>query len=409
MGAPLPLREPSPFRLGTRPALDGIRGIGIAMVLLFHSLTYMIDWYGPYGDRVLRGANSAVDVFFMLSGFLITVLLLEEHERHGRVSFKRFYMRRVLRLFPVLYATLALFALYLLVVRPDGASGFVGAAVKIATWTANFFIGHDLFLTQWFGQTWSLAIEEQFYVVWPITLVLLLRVPARRRGALIVGLLVVLTVAFGLWRSVLFSRTELWSAVYYRTDARFDQLLVGCLLGAALHFGYVRERARPWMAVFGLGLWLLIAQTVSPFDALYYHLGAPLTNLAAVALTLGVLTGDGPVVRLLAWRPLRWLGRMSYALYIVHVPVYFAVVTATAGREGVTVARLVGANVLTFALVLLLHRLVEAPALRLKRRWAPGGPPAVAAHDPADPGPEAGAAAAADPDRPTVTGEAPPR
>jgi peptidoglycan/LPS O-acetylase OafA/YrhL len=370
------------FRLGHRPALDGIRGLGMLLVIIFHSMTYLVDWYGPYGESVLPGAPVAVDVFFALSGFLITSLLLEERRRSGDVSMRNFYIRRGLRLLPVFYVVLALFCVYVAVSDDVGFRTYASSVLKMLTYSSNFFIADDRFLTQWFGQTWSLAIEEQFYIVWPVILVALMAF-FRRRPLVIVGLLLTAVLAVVAWRLVLWDQKQLWSDLYYRSDTRIDQPLAGAMLAVMMHFGIVSNRPRPWIGALGLAGWGWITLISSPFQNDYYQVHAPAMLAVSLMVILGVLHAQGPAYHVLAFRPLRWMGRISYTLYIVHVAIYFAVSKHMDG-QGDNIQRVVVANVLAFAATVVLHHLVEAPALRLKDRWAPTRiprRPAVAAAD----------------------------
>jgi peptidoglycan/LPS O-acetylase OafA/YrhL len=379
--------EAERFRLGHRPALDGIRGLGMLLVVVFHTLTYLVDWYGPYGrgfrndgtaHSILPGAFVAVDVFFALSGFLITSLLLEERRRTGGMSMRRFYIRRALRLLPALYATLAIFGVVALVSDEVDLHGYWVAAVKMLTYSANFFIGtdnliggfeRDGFLTAWFGQTWSLAIEEQFYIVWPLVLALLVGW-LRHRPRALAGVVAGAVVAIAVWRIVLFQISDIWSDVYYRTDARLDQPLVGALLAVLLHFGIVVDKPRPWWGIAGLGIWMAATLFSSPFEAAYFRIWAPVVMVGSCLTMLGVLHGKGIAAAALGWRPLRWLGRISYTLYLVHVFI-FELVRRNLDGDGRNVLRVVVANGAALAMTVLVHRLVEAPALRLKDRWAP--------------------------------------
>ncbi len=377
------------FKLGHRPALDGIRGLGMLSVVVFHTMTYLVDWYGPYGrgysndgplHSLLPGAFVAVDVFFVLSGFLITSLLLEENRRVGSISLKRFYIRRGLRLLPALYATIAAFGVYVLVSTDAGLREYFWATLKMLTYSANFFIGDDIFLTTWFGQTWSLAIEEQFYIVWPIALAGLV-VAFRSRPRALASVLFAVVLAIALWRIALYEIEGIWSEVYYRTDARFDQPLAGALLAVLLHHGIVHDRRRPWWGVVGLAVWTAATLYSSPFEAGYFRVWAPLVTLAACITILGVLHREGLASAVLGWRPLRWIGRLSYTLYLVHVCIFFWVQTHLDGA-GRNVLRVVVANGASLAVTVVVHRLVEAPALRLKDRWAPARSPRSAASAP---------------------------
>jgi peptidoglycan/LPS O-acetylase OafA/YrhL len=366
------------FHLGHRPALDGIRGLGMLSVVVFHTMTYLVDWYGPYGHTVLPGSFIAVDVFFALSGFLITSLLLEERRRTGEVSMRRFYIRRGLRLLPALYATIAGFGVVFLFSGDATLRSYVSAVVKMLTYSSNFFIGKDVFLTSWFGQTWSLAIEEQFYIVWPVVLVGLLYV-FRRRPQALAGVLAAVIVAVVAWRIVLLHEHHmLWSDVYYRTDARIDQPLVGAMLALLLHFGIVPEKPRPWLGLAGLAGWMAATALASPFHPSYFQWVAPAMLVASCATILGVLHGRGIAAAILGSRPLRWFGRISYTLYLVHVGV-FELVRVHIHGEGRNWLRIIVANGVALVVTVIVHRAIEAPALRLKDRWAPSRSPRMAA------------------------------
>lgn len=362
-----PLAGPA-FKLGARPALDGIRGIGIIFVVIFHSMTYLVDWYGAYGESVLPGAFLAVDVFFVLSGFLITSLLLEERAKYGAYSMPLFYARRALRLLPTLFAVLFIFGVYTVVSDDVAVKNFVRAAFRMLTYSSNFVIGEDQFLTEWFGQSWSLAIEEQFYIVWPLVLLGLLKVTKARPKA-VAAAIGVAVVALALWRiALIHMHDELWSSVYYRTDARLDEPLIGTLLAVVLHYGLIKDKPRPWVGVGALGVWFAGTLLASPFKLSYYQGWSQLMLLVSVALILGVMHGEGPAAKLLDLRPLRWFGRLSYTLYLVHVAVFAATLRIIEG-EGRNVTRVVVANVVALAITVLIRVAVEEPALRIKSRF----------------------------------------
>src|SRR5579862_2553734 len=169
----------APFRLGRRPILDGFRGAAILAVLLYH---YSI----PFGT----GGFLGVDAFFVLSGFLITSLLTEEWSETGNLSFNRFYTRRALRLLPALFSMLAGTAFVAVTVasREDRAAiwrGSIGTVLYLANWQKFF----DSPTVGMLGHTWSLSIEEQFYVLWPPLLLLLLRRLGPRRVAVLAAAL----------------------------------------------------------------------------------------------------------------------------------------------------------------------------------------------------------------------------
>jgi peptidoglycan/LPS O-acetylase OafA/YrhL len=354
------------FRLGYRPGLDGIRGLGIALVVVFHTLTFLV--YGPTYSGIGQGSFLGVDMFFVLSGFLITSLLLQEWREHTSISLPRFYARRALRLLPVLYVTVIGVALYVKLWHRAGTAGFVHGLLEIFTYTNNFFEGHNVFLTTWFGQVWSLAIEEQFYIVWPTVLLVLLLL-LRRRPAALAGVLSASIVAVSLWRIHLRSH-HVWSQVYYRTDTRVDELIAGALLAVLLHFGMVKVKNRPWLGVAGIALWLVLTQKLDSFGTAYFDWGAPLAMVAGLACILSVLNGTGPANWFFSHPFMRWLGRLSYTLYLVHIPVYEAVNLHYGNHFKVGIKGTIIANVATLGITLAIHHGIELRANALKSRFS---------------------------------------
>jgi peptidoglycan/LPS O-acetylase OafA/YrhL len=280
--------------------LDGLRGFAILLVLADHS-----------GIGIASGAGHlGVTIFFVLSGFLITTLLLEERARYGHVNLRRFYWRRALRLLPALGALLAAVALVM---------GLAGRAGEIAgdVFPALFYYmnwsvvaGNNPGLV---GHTWSLSIEEQFYVIWPVALLVMLTI-GRGRMAWVSWLLL------GAALTAIVLRILVWAGPggYYRafegTDARMDALAMGCLL--AVFFSRRPIRVPPaLMAVLAAAIPVILWTTNDESMATF---GLALTALAAAGLVAGAATGG--VEKVLGWRPLAYLGIISYGLYLWHRP-----------------------------------------------------------------------------------------
>jgi peptidoglycan/LPS O-acetylase OafA/YrhL len=341
------MAEPAPaaprWHLGYRPALDGLRGVAILAVLAWH-----------VGIPGMEGAGQAgVTLFFALSGFLITSILVEEHERAGRINFGRFYRRRAARLLPALVVLLAAASLMVLITRPAGGGiAILASLFYVANWAQASHI--DLFPVQ---HTWTLSIEEQFYVVWPLLLTALLLV--RRRWALyaIVAGFVASTALryyFAPWAE----DRALWG-----TDTRADALLAGCAVAFLLTQRWIRlPLAAQVAAVAAFGIMIVIG-TVPVL------LGGGLTIMAisSALLVLGVATRPWSV---LSWAPLRWVGSISYGLYLWHPFLFNAF-------SGLPHLVLVGPAVLA---AVASSRWIEQPIIR----WARGGPrqPAGGRHDP---------------------------
>jgi len=211
------------MRLGYRPALDGIRAIAIVLVLGFHT-------------GLLGGGFLGVDLFFVLSGFLITGLLVEEWDRYQEISLAGFYTRRMRRLFPALVLTLVgVGVLYLALPGVNHGIGYWPTVASVAAYSSNWlaaFGSHGSWASLgMLGHTWSLAIEEQFYLVWPIVVLVLLR---RRwpAGPIIIALLAGAAASEALRWLVWMDSYSI--GAYTRTDTHADGLLLGCALGLLL-------------------------------------------------------------------------------------------------------------------------------------------------------------------------------
>ena len=337
-----PIATPEPWRLGYRPELDGLRGVAIAMVLTMHATGYM------------RGTLGVL-VFFVLSGFLITVLLLEERDRDGRIALKAFYWRRAVRLLPALGVVLLCVGAWM-VIAGDAESiprQFIPATLYYMNWVAmDGPVGSV-------GHTWSLAIEEQFYVLWPIVLVGLISVSGRRLALL--ATLSAAAVSIGL-RFALAGDPAGIGRAYYGSDTNAFALLLGCALAIAVTGGW-RPRVPRWLS-FGSALVLGLVFTVNQSEIGALTFGDTLGAIAATCSIAALVTmpHHHPI---LAARPLVALGRISYGLYLVHVPIR-TVVDDTLGTDPLWLRALliVGASLGAAALMWLI---VERPAQRLLR------------------------------------------
>jgi peptidoglycan/LPS O-acetylase OafA/YrhL len=292
------------------PELDGLRGIAIIAVLVHHQLT-------PFS---LSGGFLGVDLFFVLSGFLITSLLLDEFEKTGSISLKNFCMRRGLRLGPAL----ALYLLASLVVSYHRELISVTNQIKLiviallysTNWRLAF--GWDSTLDPT-AIIWSLSIEEQFYLIWPLLVISALALKLKRRFILTGLVLTILAVV--LHRNLLLNEAVPLTRLYYGTDTRADALLVGCML-ALLPVTAISVRVKPWLNLASIfsaaGLVYLIV--VSNFRDWFLYRGG-FTVVAVLTATLIFVAVNSPprlLSALLKWSPLRWFGRISYGLYLWH-------------------------------------------------------------------------------------------
>jgi peptidoglycan/LPS O-acetylase OafA/YrhL len=312
-------------RLPTLPALDGIRAIAIAGVLLYHS---DIFWF--------PGGLLGVEVFFVLSGYLITSILWTELVGEGRIGLANFWKRRARRLFPALFVLLAVASTVFVIWYPHEVARVRGDVAAAATYTSNWYMIHakHSYFTAFarpspFGHLWSLAIEEQFYLFWPPILFglwALLRKPGRIAGAILGG--ASLSVLVLLLR---YHPGTDPSRIYFGTDTRASALLIGSALAIvwrpwAFTSWERRHADSPWLldlvtvASGGLLVWAFMR--FDDFSPSTYRPGLLLVSLATASLIASAVHPNARVGRLLGARGLRWLGQRSYSIYIWYFPVF---------------------------------------------------------------------------------------
>lgn len=353
----------STFHLGHRPVLDGVRGVSILLVFAHHL-------YFP----IARGGFVGVDIFFVLSGFLITSLLLEEWQQQGSIKLGSFYVRRVLRLMPAVLTLCLIAGIFALLFLSEGPawSVFEGIGLTLS------YVSNWIFAFGWksannpLGITWSLAIEEQFYLAWPPALYLALKSGLGRRAIAVI--LAVLIVVVAVNRAILWEQSATIQRLYYASDTRADALLVGCLLAILISQKWAGYRtfktAARILAVVGL-IWIGCLVMFSGWDSPFWFQSAGFTFLAlAVAVNLLVLLlwPLGFYATVLTFPPLTWLGRVSYGLYLWHWPVRKLIYQDQALPS--SLMKLFAAVFLSVALTAASYYFVERPFLRLKKRFS---------------------------------------
>jgi peptidoglycan/LPS O-acetylase OafA/YrhL len=364
-GGPAPSR--SGAKLAYNPALDGIRGIAVAAVLLFHG-----------GFAWARGGYLGVSTFFTLSGFLITSLLISERVSTGRIRLTAFWARRLRRLFPASALTLVGIALSAVLVDQAWERELRGDELSALAQVANWrFLFGDRSYAELFASPspvlhfWSLAIEEQFYWVFPLlaaSVFLLAKGSLRVFAGVLVGLLAgsaILTVVLG---------PDSATAVYYATPVRMGEILVGALLAVGVAVGLTRGETVRWgAAVAGIGALAVTAWA-------WWNIGQDSPRLyegglLAYAVVSGVLvlsaTVPGPVRSLLAVEPLRLLGVVSYGVYLYHWPIFLLLNEDRTGLSGrwLFLVRVAVTLVAAIASYFLLEKPIRSgwrPSLRVK-------------------------------------------
>ena len=364
----------SPLRVGPRvtiprlPALDGLRGLAVLGVLLFHA------------NGALRGGYLGVDLFFVLSGFLITSILIAEHRETGRIDLRVFWIRRARRLFPALLSLMPAIAVYAWrFAQPNELAGLRADGLATLAYVANWrsIFAHrsywELFAAPSpLEHTWSLAIEEQFYVLWPLLVVAVFTLAggskvdlAAKRGtralAVASGVLALGSATAMTWLYV----PEDTTRVYLGTDTRGAAILAGAMLASVLAESAPTRDVRMirvldlfgLVAAAGLGAAWALVDGQSPF---LYRGGFWLTELAAVVLITCAAQGrESLIARGLAVRPLRVVGAISYGVYLWHWPLYIVLTTERTHLAGVrlTLVRFAA----TFVVAAVSYRWFEQP------------------------------------------------
>ena len=334
------------------PSLDGLRAISIGFVFLGH----LAGTRGFPVSSVMGNATGiaelGVHVFFVISGYLITRLLLQEVERHGRIDLGRFYLRRTLRIFPPYYALIIVLVL-------ANIAGMITLAPHDALRAVTYTTNYDADRSWYVGHTWSLSVEEQFYLLWPAVMLL-----ARPRKALIAAACVVLCVPV-----VRVATWELmrWSAdgIGHRFETVADAIAIGCVLAGVrtrLHQrpAYLRFLSSP-LFIF-IPVLTLAANLLHDHPVVYFGAAFTIVNIGvALIIDWCVTFEDGRIGRLLNARPLVFVGWLSYSLYLWQ--------QLFLNRESDAVTASFPLNLgLAVIAALASYYMVEQPALRLRRR-----------------------------------------
>lgn len=350
--------------------LDGLRALAILGVVLYH---LHVAGFG--------GGFVGVNVFFALSGYLITSLLLAEHRRDATIRLGRFWVRRILRLYPSLVAVVIVAAALWFLVGDYGYSdvGAGSGALIALTYSGNFMRAFGHVSQGVFAPGWSLAMEEQFYLVWPPLLLLMLSKGLRRRTVAWIGAAAVL-ISCVLAGVMYEAPTGIATPdVYFSPVSNVAPLMMGCVLALALTHEKARAlfagwfgAAATWLGFAGIVAIAVIFVLGLPGDG-WQHTGAtfsvtlPLVGLGATLLIGGVVSRRTVLSSALSWSPMAWFGRnVSYSLYLWHMVVIALLdpfVSGTSGKLLLVVA--------ASAVAIGSHFAIEKPFLRVKKRFEP--------------------------------------
>lgn len=388
------------WRLGWAPQLDGLRALATFGVMTIHFLS-------SFGD-LAEGLSISVDLFFAMSGFLITTLLFAEADKRGAVSIKRFYIRRVLRLLPALLVLLAVFTLFAIVAGGDERAHFLTEAAAVLFYVYNFFVAWMGVDGQALIQLWTLSIEQQFYLLWPPIMAFMVlkrrdRTPSPKRVMVLIAAMVTFIIVLPALRMSLphdLGAHTGTSFLFGLTIMRPDAVVLGCLAAMAMRVWPAdgdrrdggRERRLSSLGTTALVVIVLVCVSGPIIEALADRSAAvariewlfvpryvsPLYNLGVVAAAVFVFdlirNPDKRIARLLRTRPLVWIGERSYAMYIWHLLIYFVLKGVLTGMlpgrtRMVDIVALPFGYALTILVAMASWRFIEAPALRLKARF----------------------------------------
>ena len=353
------------------PGLDGLRALAVCAVLAFHD---GIGWF--------RGGLLGVDVFFVISGFLISSLLIGELNRSGSLNFAKFYERRARRLLPALIIMLLGIALYAVFLAPPSTrAGIRGDALSTMGYISNwhFILTDQNYFVKFAApspvlHTWSLAVEEQFYLVWPVLTWFIMR-RWKARGVFITAL--GLALASAIEGYLLFRHGASSARLYYGTDLRVQEVMVGAALAAywggaqgsrsaittlGRHGTFGRFVVLIWGFV-GLGILGWAFHAVDGAGGFLYRGGFLLIAVAALGLIATVVElPRSPIALAFSLRPIRYVGRISYGLYLYHWPLFQALSGPRTGLHGppLLILRLV----VTFAISAASFHVIEEPIRR---------------------------------------------
>lgn len=353
--------------IGYMPGLDGLRALAIFAVIAYHlNLTWA------------PGGLLGVSLFFVLSGYLITNILLTQWERSGSIDLKDFWLRRARRLLPTLFVMLAGVMSWVALCAPGRLAALKQEVVAAAFYTSNWYlIFHHVSYFERFGppsplgHLWSLAIEEQFYLFWPLLLGLGLRYLPQRKW--VIGGTVVIALTSVASMALIYIPGHDPSRVYYGTDTRAFALLVGAVLAMvwpsrkmSADLSGKKRLALDVAGSMGLLIVLLMIEETNQYQTFLYQGGLLLYSLAAACVVAVLSHPASHLGRLFGWCPLRWLGKCSYGIYLWHYPV-IVLTSPVVNTEGSDLSHTLWQITVSIILAALSRYLIEEP-IRYGRR-----------------------------------------
>jgi peptidoglycan/LPS O-acetylase OafA/YrhL len=365
---------PEPVRSSQRylPGLDGLRALAVGAVVAYH---VGLGW--------AQGGLLGVGVFFTLSGYLITDLLLGQYEATGGLQLADFWLRRARRLLPALFVMLAVVVAWVTLLDRSLLPTTRGAVVASAGYVSNWWLiaQHSSYFAQFgppspLGHLWSLAVEEQFYLIWPWLLWIALRLGRPRTSTRLAAASLLLAAASAVMMALLYRPGYDPTRVYEGTDTRAFALLIGAALAFIWPSRHLRsgvpDGAR-WIldgaGTAGLVVFAVLVWRTSEYSPFLYRGGMVLLSLGTALMVAAAASPASRFGRMLGWQPLRWLGVRSYGIYLWHFPI-IVLTTPADGRE--TLIRSALQVAATIGCAELSWRYLEEPIRHggLRRWWA---------------------------------------
>ncbi|ATF12124.1 acetyltransferase [Brevibacillus brevis X23] len=343
------------------PGLDGLRALAVLAVIVYHL-------NGNWAPGGLLG----VGVFFVLSGYLITDILIAQWKKDGKIDWKDFWLRRVRRLMPALLVTIAVVMVWITLLDRSQLAPLREEVLSTLLYVNNWWrIFHEVsYFSSFgppspFGHFWSLAVEEQFYLLWPLLLVIGLHFSPRRWRLL--GLTFGLALISALAMALLYEPGTDPSRVYYGTDTRAFALLIGAALAMIWPSRNLSVKAAPQARLLidcfgaaGLVTIVVMIWQTDPYDSFLYRGGFVLLSVATAVVVAALVHPVSRLGKVLGWKPLRWFGVRSYGIYLWHYPV-IVLTSPVVNTGGTSIVRSILQVIASVVLAALSWRFIEEP------------------------------------------------
>lgn len=367
------------FRLGHRPALDGLRAIAVLVVIMFH-----------LNSNALPGGYLGVDIFFVLSGFLITSLLLEEWQTTGSLNVGRFYWRRVVRLMPALFLVVGAcwtYA-YAFCTEEEQLQHIVHAGKMVLAFQTDWFFAHNMDFLSYFAHTWSLSVEGQFYLIWPLVLGFMLWRKAGPRAMALTMLLGILSC--NLYRTLQIDpeATNVFPRLYPKLELRGDSFLTGALVAVLAGYNLLPQSARFRSWLRGMAQASAVVLGILLYDGpswqtqmypMFHGLFLVVAAMVGVLLLALLYEPSHLVSEVLESTFLTWIGKLSYGLYLWHFPMLMLLPATTLKVPAPLVWKV--QILATFAVATVSYYAIERPLLSWRRKSLPASTPMLATPD----------------------------